>query len=181
MIVSIAVDILTVGHSTRSLADFVALLKAHGIETLADIRSVPKSRYNPQFNHDALAIELPRTGLRYVHLKELGGLRPARPDSPHTGVDADFRGYADYMQTEAFAAAVENLLALASNSRVALMCAEANPAHCHRRLLSDALTARGVTVRHVASPTNAPAHELTSTAHIEGTRVTYPPAQPNLL
>lgn len=181
VIVSIAVDIFTLGHSTRPLEDFVALLKAHGIETLADIRTVPKSRYNPQFNHDNLAIELPRTGIRYVHLKNLGGLRHARADSPNTGLEPDFRGYADYMQTEAFAAAVDALIQLASNRRIALMCAEADPAHCHRRLLSDALTARGVTVLHIASPTSAPAHKLTPFAQVEGTRVTYPPSQPNLL
>ena len=175
-------DIFTLGHSTRPLEDFVALLKAHGIETLADIRTVPKSRFNPQFNHDNLAIEMPRIGIRFIHLKGLGGLRHARPDSTNTGWEnPDFRGYADYMQTEAFAAAVEELIAMASSSRIALMCAEGNPAQCHRNLLADALVARGITVLHISSRKSARPHKLASFAHVEGTRVTYPPLQPNLL
>ncbi|MFZ2644361.1 MAG: DUF488 domain-containing protein [Verrucomicrobiia bacterium] len=174
-------DIFTIGHSTHPLEDFVALLKAHDIETIADVRTVPKSRYNPQFNQDNLARELPRAGIRYVHLKDLGGLRQARPDSTNTGMKQDFRGYADYMQTEAFDAALDGLIELGAQSRTAIMCAEGDPAHCHRNLAADALTARGVTVLHISSRKSLLPHKLTPFAHVEGTRVTYPGSQLNLL
>ena len=175
-------EIFAIGHSTKPLEDFVALLKAHGIETLADIRTVPKSRYNPQFNQDRLALELPRVGIRYVHLKNLGGLRHARPDSQNLGWEnPGFRGYADYMQTETCAAALNELIELGAQSRISLMCAEGNPARCHRNLLADALTVRGVTVLHISSRKSAHPHKLTPFALVEGTRVTYPGSQPNLL
>ncbi|MBI5684422.1 MAG: DUF488 domain-containing protein [Verrucomicrobia bacterium] len=175
-------EIFAIGHSTHPLEEFVALLKAHGIETLADVRTVPKSRHNPQFSQESLALELPRAGIRYVHLKSLGGLRHARPDSQNIGWEnLSFRGYADYMQTEAFAAALDELIALGAQSRTAIMCAEGNPARCHRSLVADALVARGVAALHISSRKSVHPHKLTPFARVEGTRVTYPGSQPNLL
>lgn len=175
-------EIFTIGHSTLPLEDFVALLKTHGIEIVADVRTVPKSRYNPQFNQDNLARELPHAGIRYVHLKDLGGLRKARSDSQNLGwKNPIFRGYADYMQTAAFDAALDELIKLGAQSRTAIMCAEGDPAHCHRNLAADALTARGVTVLHISNRKSLLPHKLTPFAHVEGTRVTYPGSQLNLL
>lgn len=172
--------IFTVGHSTRELGDFLALLRQHGITRLADIRTVPRSRHNPQFNADALAASLPAAGIAYVPLPSLGGLRHARKDSPNTGWrNASFRGYADYMQTPAFDAAVDALLALRDGARVAIMCAEAVPWRCHRALVADALLARGVPVAEILSARSCRMHAMTPFARVEGRRVSYPaPAPP---
>jgi uncharacterized protein (DUF488 family) len=168
--------IYAIGHSTRSLDDFVEMLQAHGVTLLADIRTVPKSRHNPQFSGESLERELPRHGIQYRHLKALGGLRHARQDSVNTGWEnASFRGYADYMQTAEFEAALGDLMELAGEQRVAIMCAEGNPFRCHRSLVADALTVRGVTVLHISSRKSAKEHQLTPFAHVEGTRITYPP------
>jgi uncharacterized protein (DUF488 family) len=167
--------IYAIGHSTRSLEDFVEILQAHGVTLLADIRTVPKSRHNPQFSLESLEQELPRHGIQYRHLKELGGLRKPREDSINTGWEnASFRGYADYMQTPEFETALGNLIELAGEQRVAIMCAEGNPFRCHRSLVADALTVRGVTVLHISSRKSAKEHRLTPFAHVEGTRITYP-------
>lgn len=164
---------LTIGHSNRPLADFVAMLQAHGVETLADVRTVPKSRFNPQFNRDALPDSLAAAGIRYVHLPALGGLRHPRKDSTNTGWRNDsFRGYADYMQTDDFARGLDELLALTGT--VAIMCAEAVPWRCHRSMIADALTARGIPVWHIMSEQKKNPHKLTSFARVDGTRVTYP-------
>lgn len=169
------VEVFTIGHSTHPIEEFLAILKAHAIETLVDIRTVPRSRHNPQFNRDSLPASLKASGIRYVHMAGLGGLRRPRKDSINTGWRNDsFRGYADYMQTDEFARQLDELIALAHNARVAIMCAESVPWRCHRSLVADALTARGVTVRHIMSATSAKPHVMTPFAHVEGERVTYP-------
>jgi uncharacterized protein (DUF488 family) len=170
--------ILTVGHSTRSLDDFIALLRAHGVEQIVDVRTVPRSRRNPQFNRETLPTALSDYGIAYTHLAGLGGLRHTHADSPtpNTGWrNLSFRGYADYMDTPAFAEALDELLALARERRVAIMCAEAVPWRCHRSLIGDALLVRGIPVEDILSPTRREQHRLTPFAHVEGTRITYPP------
>jgi uncharacterized protein (DUF488 family) len=167
--------ILTIGHSTRPIAEFLKFLRQHDVERLVDIRTIPRSRRNPQFNGDALAKSLAREGLECAHLKELGGLRRPRPDSVNTGWrNASFRGYADYMQTEEFEEGVRRLLLLSGEVRCALMCAEAVPWRCHRSLLADALVARGIGVEHILSGRRREAHHLTPFAKIANGRVVYP-------
>jgi uncharacterized protein (DUF488 family) len=167
--------ILTVGHSTRSIEEFIALLQAHGIKQLVDVRTIPRSRHVPQFNQDALAAKLKAAGIQYLHLKELGGLRHPRKDSINTGWrNASFRGYADYMGGTEFTGALERLLELAQAKRAAIMCAEAVPWRCHRSLIGDALLARGVQVEDIISATACRAHQLTPFARVRGTEITYP-------
>jgi uncharacterized protein (DUF488 family) len=167
--------IYTVGHSTRSAEELVELLRAHGIQTLVDIRTVPRSRTNPQFNRDTLPGTLAREDLRYVHLSRLGGLRRAREDSPNSAWrNASFRGYADYMLTEEFARGLEELRELTEDGPLALMCAEAVRWRCHRSLVADALYARGVVARHITSRTRAEPHKLTPFAVLHGRQVLYP-------
>ena len=167
--------ILTIGHSTRPLQTFVKLLKAHRVKRLVDVRTVPRSRHNPQFNKESLPESLAAAGIKYVHMPGLGGLRHARHDSVNTGWRNDsFRGYADYMQTPEFEANLENLLDLARRQRLAIMCAEAVPWRCHRSLIADALTVRGVQVEHISSVKRCSLHALTPSARIEGLHVTYP-------
>jgi len=169
--------VLTVGHSTRTLEELLGLLEAHGVAHLADIRTVPRSRHNPQFNRERLAMDLPRSGIGYTHVPALGGLRHARPDSPNGGWrNASFRGFADYMQTPEFEAGLAALREIATEARTVIMCAEAVPWRCHRSLVADALTVRGVHVEHIMSATRAEPHALTAFAVVRGTRVTYPPA-----
>jgi len=164
-----------IGHSTRTLDDFIALLEAHAIAMLVDIRTIPKSRHNPQFNSDSLQAGLESRGIAYVHMKELGGLRKPQKDSVNAGWrNASFRGYADYMQTRAFVSAVRRLMQLGRRQRVAIMCAEGNPLRCHRSLVADALTVRKVRVLHISGKTTAREHTLTRFAHVDGTRITYP-------
>jgi uncharacterized protein (DUF488 family) len=168
--------VLTVGHSTRPIDDFIALLLGHRVSRLVDVRTVPKSRHNPQFGSAALAASLQAAGIGYTHEGALGGLRKPRPDSPNAGWrNLSFRGYADYMQTPAFAAALERLIALAARERTAIMCAEAVPWRCHRSLVADALLARGLGACEIASPTRLAPHRLTPFAKVEGATVTYPP------
>jgi len=170
------VVVFTIGHSTRALEELVALLRAHAVETLVDVRTVPRSRHNPQFNRESLAESLPARGIAYVHLPALGGLRRARADSPNGAWrNASFRGYADYMQTMEFERGLEELLAIARRSPTAVMCAEAVPWRCHRSLIADALVARGIEVRHIAGERRAEPHRLTPFARVDGIRVTYPP------
>jgi uncharacterized protein (DUF488 family) len=167
--------VYTVGHSTRSSEDFLSLLQAFQIERLCDIRTVPKSRKNPQFAAAVLAQSLPLHGIEYIHLPALGGLRHARKDSTNMGWrNESFRGYADYMQTEVFAAAIEHLISLAAAGRVAIMCAEAVPWRCHRSLVGDALLVRGVEVCDIMSPGRATPHQLTPWARVSGTKISYP-------
>jgi uncharacterized protein (DUF488 family) len=167
--------IFTIGHSTRSLDDFLALLRAHGVVQLADIRTVPKSRRHPHFARDALERSLPAAGVAYRHFPALGGLRRPRRDSRNSAWRHEgFRGYADHMETPEFDAAVDDLMGWGSGAPTAVMCAEAMWWQCHRRLLADALAARGVEVRHIMSAASAPPHEITEFARIEGERVSYP-------
>jgi uncharacterized protein (DUF488 family) len=179
--VRVAGTVYTIGHSTRPLDEFLAILRAHSIERLVDVRTVPRSRRNPQFEQVSLMQSLPRAGIEYRHMKALGGLRKPRPDSANIGWrNASFRGYADYMQSEEFAAAIEELIALAAARRTAVMCAEVVPWRCHRSLIGDALGARGVPVLDILSAEKAKPHELTSFARVDGTRITYPAAQSKL-
>ncbi|MGH7221302.1 MAG: DUF488 family protein [Nitrospiraceae bacterium] len=165
--------IWTVGHSTRPIGEFTNLLRAHEICLLVDVRTVPRSRYNPQFNTDTLAQSLREAGLQYRHLPELGGLRKPKKDSLNDGWrNASFRGYADYMQTDKFQRALEELMAY--GMRTAIMCAEAVPWRCHRSLIADALVSRGWDIQHITSPEKATPHVLTSFAHFEKGRLTYP-------
>lgn len=169
--------ILTVGHSTRPIEEFVALLHDHGVSTLADIRTIPRSRRNPQYESSVLATALETAGIRYVHLPALGGLRRPRRDSPNAAWrNESFRGYADYMQTDTFAHTLDDVLDLAEDGRVALMCAEAVPWRCHRSLVADALTVRGVPVAHIVGAGIARPHQLSPAARIQDGRLTYPPA-----
>jgi 3-methyladenine DNA glycosylase/8-oxoguanine DNA glycosylase len=165
--------VFTIGHSTRSLDALMALLKEHGVRTLADVRTIPRSRHNPQFNAEALKRQ---RRLRYVHLPQLGGLRRAKADSPNAAWrNASFRGYADYMLTPEFASGLEQLRRV--EAPVAIMCAEAVPWRCHRSLIADALTARGIPVEHITGPHRASPHRLTAFARVDGTTVTYPRTQ----
>ena len=171
--------ILTVGHSTRPIDDFVELLRAHGVERVVDVRTIPRSRHNPQFNGDALAASLGQAGIAYTHLKSLGGLRHAPADSRNLGWrNASFRGFADYMATPEFEQGLARLLELAARKRCAIMCAEAVPWRCHRSLIADVLTARGVAVEHVMSPGKRGVHRLTPFARVRAKRVTYPASEP---
>lgn len=174
-----ALSILAIGHSTRSAAELVELLKAHGVRTLADVRTVPRSRTNPQFNADALPGRLAEAGIGHAHLARLGGLRKPRADSPNQGWrNASFRGYADHMRTDEFEHGLEELRALAQKGPVAVMCAEALRWRCHRSLLADALWGRGVVVRHIESRSRATAHAPTPFARFRGSQVSYPPLPP---
>jgi uncharacterized protein (DUF488 family) len=174
--------VFTVGHSTLPIERFIALLRAFGIERLVDIRTMPRSRHNPQFNNTALAGSLTAAHIEYVHLRALGGLRYARKDSPNTGWrNGGFRGYADYMQSEEFQEALGTLIQLSRQKRVAIMCAEAMPWHCHRSLVADALSVRDVPVVEILSESSYRTHKLTAFAQVEGTQITYPPEQATLL
>jgi len=165
----------TIGHSTRPVAELIALLEGHGVMRLLDVRAVPRSRHNPQFNSDALALSLSQRGIAYAHRPELGGLRRARRDSLNLGwKNEGFRGYADYMQTPEFGHALTELMADAEREPCAIMCAEASPWRCHRSLIADALTVRGMEVRHIMAPGKADLHKLTGFVHVEGTQLTYP-------
>jgi uncharacterized protein (DUF488 family) len=174
-------SVFTVGHSTLPIERFIALLEAYGIRRLADVRTVPRSRRNPQFNADALASSLRAQNIEYVPLPALGGLRHARKDSPNTGWRNDsFRGYADYMQTPAFPEGLDALIGMSRELRTAIMCAEAVPWRCHRSLVADALEVRGIPVVEILSERSARMHKLTPFARVDGTTITYPPEQPGL-
>jgi len=165
----------TIGHSTRPIEEFIELLQAHDIQLLGDVRTIPYSRRNPQFNTDALAESLVKAGLEYHHLPALGGRRKSQPDSVNRGWrTASFRGYADYMQTDEFWGGLEELMAYAKKRPTAILCAEAVPWRCHRQLIADALVARGWTVQHILSTAEAPPHQITPFARIENDTLTYP-------
>jgi uncharacterized protein (DUF488 family) len=173
--VTVDVIVFTIGHSTRPIEEFIGLLQAHGVTQLADVRTIPKSRRHPHFAQEALSVSLPAAGISYRHFPGLGGLRKAAPDSANGGWrHAGFRGYADYMQTPAFSAALADLLQWSRDAPTAVMCAEAVWWQCHRQLIADALVARGVAVRHITSPKAAAAHALTAFARVDGERVSYP-------
>jgi uncharacterized protein (DUF488 family) len=164
-----------VGHSTRPIAEFVAMLAAHGVTQLVDVRTVPRSRHNPQFNVETLPGQLSGARSGYAHAAGLGGFRHSTPESPNTGWrNLSFRGYADYMQTAEFAQELAGLIGLAQQERVALMCAEAVPWRCHRSLIADALLVRGVVACEIASATRLHVHRLTPFARVRGDQIHYP-------
>ncbi len=165
----------TIGHSTRSVQEFISLLLSHQIDLVVDVRTVPRSRRNPQFNRETLPQSLQEADIGYEHVAALGGFRRPSPHSSNAGWrNASFRGYADYMQTAAFGAAIENLAERAQQQRLAVMCAEAVPWRCHRSLIADALVTRGIRVEEIISATRTQTHAMTSFARVEGTTVTYP-------
>jgi uncharacterized protein (DUF488 family) len=167
--------VLTIGHSTRTLDEFIRLLQAHGVSRVVDVRTVPRSRHNPQFNKASLPRALKQAGLGYVHLPGLGGLRHAKGDSLNVGWrNASFRGFADYMQTPEFEESLEELIRFATEERVALMCAEAVPWRCHRSLIADALLVHRVRTEDIMSLTRRQVHSLTPFANVRGTSITYP-------
>ena len=168
--------VFTIGHSTRPLEEFIGILKAHGVARVADVRTVPRSRHNPQYNRESLPGNLQAAGLGYVHLPGLGGLRHPKAASPNRGWrNASFRGFADYMQTPEFAEALQKLMELAEKAPIVLMCAEAVPWRCHRSLIADALTVRDFQVEHLLGPGGSQPHRLTAFARVAGATVTYPP------
>lgn len=169
------ITIFTIGHSTRSIDKFITLLQAYNIQELVDVRTIPKSRHNPQFNEDDLKKALHKHHISYQHMSLLGGLRHTRKDSINTGWhNASFRGYADYMQTAPFADGIKQLITLAEHKTVAIMCAEAVPWRCHRSLIGDALLVRNIKVEDIYSATSAKEHMLTPWAVVDGTHITYP-------
>ncbi|MDG6933232.1 MAG: DUF488 domain-containing protein [Nitrososphaerota archaeon] len=175
-----AYPIYTIGHSTRSLDKFISILQAHSIMKLVDIRTVPRSRFNPQFNKERLAEELPNHGIEYLHMKELGGLRHPKRDSINNAWrNQSFRGFADYMQTDLFKDAVDRLVSYSKEKRVAMMCAEGSPFRCHRSLVADALTIRGIKVIHLSGFGSGSLHSLTRFAKTDGLEITYP--EPNMI
>lgn len=176
-------QVLTVGHSTRPIDEFIAMLAGHGVTVLIDVRTVPRSRHNPQFSGEALGKRLAAEHIGYDHAAGLGGFRRPVPDSPNTGWrNLSFRGYADYMQTAEFGQELIGLIELAQDECVALMCAEAVPWRCHRSLIADALIVHGVAACEIVSPTQLRTHKLTPFAHkfarAGGTWIDYPPEQP---
>jgi uncharacterized protein (DUF488 family) len=167
--------ILTIGHSTRTLDEFVGMLEAYGVIIVVDVRTVPRSRHNPQFNKETLPTSLKKYGIKYIHMPSIGGLRRPKHDSENLAWrNTSFRGYADYMQTKEFTDNLLKIVALARENRLALMCAEALPWRCHRSLISDALVVRHVKVKHIISATSLINHQLNEMAHVEGTKITYP-------
>jgi uncharacterized protein (DUF488 family) len=167
--------VLTIGHSTRTLEEFVQLLEIYGLTLVVDVRMVPRSRHNPQFNKETLPTSLKHYGVRYIHMPEIGGLRHPKHESVNTAwKNSGFRGYADYMQTQEFADSLLKIVALARENRLALMCAEALPWRCHRNLISDALVIRHLKVEHIIGKDSVINHELNSQAQVEGTKITYP-------
>lgn len=167
--------VLTIGHSNRTWKDFLEILRGHGVKRVIDIRSIPRSRHNPQFNRATLSKKLRAARIGYVYLRKLGGLRHARRDSPNMGWrNASFRGFADYMQTAEFEAGIDRLRILARQKRSAIMCAEAVPWRCHRSLVGDALTIRGIRVEDIMSVKRSQVHSLIPFARVQGHRITYP-------
>jgi uncharacterized protein (DUF488 family) len=171
----------TIGHSTRSSDDLIVLLREHGIDLLADIRRYPGSKRYPHFASEAMAHWLPENGIAYVHMPELGGRRKPLADSPNTAWrNEQFRAYADYMATDEFREAVDTLVARGHEQQVAIMCAEAVPWRCHRNLVADELTQRGIEVRHIIGRDAAKAHVMNAHARIEGDHLVYAAEQQTL-
>ncbi len=166
--------IFTIGHSTHGFAEFAKMLNAYDVDMVIDVRTIPGSRANPQFNAENLEKELKSQNILYKHMAGLGGLRKATKDSVNTyWKNASFRGFADYMQTNAFKESVDELIEIAKKKRVALMCAEAVPWRCHRSLIADALVARGIKVIHIFSPTYSSPHQLNKNAVVDGLSIMY--------
>ena len=170
---------MTIGHSTHALEEFIGLLQTHAATCIVDVRTVPRSRHNPQFNKDSLPQSLKEFGLGYVHMPGLGGLRHTKGDSPNLGWrNASFRGFADYMQTPEFVESLEELIRLAGQEQLVLMCAEAVPWRCHRSLIEDALLVRGIHCEDILGTARRTVHTLTPFAKVEGTTITYPAEAP---
>jgi len=171
--------IYTIGHSDHTAKEFLEILRAFGIKKLIDVRTIPRSRHNPQFNQARLKAYLTKAGITYLHIKDLGGLRHASKDSRNTAwTNLSFRGYADYMQTEEFQAGLAKLLKSTPKKATAIMCAEAVPWRCHRSLIGDALLVRGVAVQDIFSKSNSKPHTLTPWAKVRGRKITYPATDP---
>lgn len=167
--------IFTIGHSTRHIEEFISILQKYGIRQLVDIRTIPKSRRNPQYGEENLERSLAEAGIGYIQMKELGGLRPAVKNSENKGWNnQSFRNYADYMQSSDFKEAVEELKKISQESNSVMMCAEAVPWRCHRRLVGDALLIRGMDVIDIFDEKNSKPHLLTSFAKVKGANITYP-------
>jgi uncharacterized protein (DUF488 family) len=165
----------TVGHSIHPIEEFVSILQAHGVRLLVDVRTIPKSRRNPQFSRENLPGSLHTAGIEYRHLPGLGGLRHPRKDSINTGWrNVSFRGYADYMQTPEFGENLDHLIAIAAEVPTAIMCAEAVPWRCHRSLIADALAARDIQVLDILNAGKSQPHVMTPFAKLDGQQVTYP-------
>jgi uncharacterized protein (DUF488 family) len=167
--------VFTIGHSTRTVEEFLELLKAYAVTLLLDVRTVPHSRHNPQFNKENLPNTLKPQGVKYIHMPDIGGLRhPTRDSINLAWKNSSFRGYADFMQTKEFTDNLLKLIALAKENCLAIMCAEALPWRCHRNLISDALVVRHIRVEHIISKDSTINHQLNDTAHVEGVKITYP-------
>src|SRR5262245_7752883 len=175
-----AIRLLTIGHSTRTLDEFLALLRAHEVERVVDVRSLPRSRRMPHFSGPSLARSLAEVGIDYTHIPDLGGLRAPSTAPEHAGLPEAFRGYGAHMGTARFLAALDELVRLAGDQRVAFLCAEADPKNCHRSLIADALLARGLEVAHIVDSGPPRAHELTRAAVIRNGRLSYPRKQARL-
>jgi uncharacterized protein (DUF488 family) len=176
-----SLTIATIGHSTRPIDEFMAILNAHGIACLADVRTIPKSRHNPQFTGDRLAATLQEAGIQYLHCPDLGGLRTPSTASSNVGWNnAGFRGFADHMETATFERALEELVNTARRHPTAVMCAEALWWRCHRSLISDALMVRGIDVVHLMNQHTSEPHRLTPFARMVNGRLSYPAQEPSL-
>lgn len=168
-------EIFTIGHSTRSIEEFIEILIEYSIEEVVDIRTIPKSGYNPQFNEGNLSDSLKSSGIRYIRLEKLGGLRRAKNDSVNTGwKNSSFRGFADYMQTPEFESGLDELIKISEKNKTAIMCAEAVPWRCHRSLISDALAVRKIPIIHILGKGSFRRHEITSFAKIKSGKIIYP-------
>ena len=171
-----SLPVFTIGHSTRSLEEFVNILEKCNVRKIVDIRTVPRSRHNPQFNRETLPANLAISGIGYVHVPGLGGLRHTRVDSLNRGWrNASFRGFADYMQTQEFEDNLTTLIQLSEEEQIAIMCAESLPWRCHRSLIADALLVRGIEVKHIMNAAKSREHTLTPWIKVVGTDITYPP------
>ncbi len=169
--------VYTIGHSTRSLEELISILFGFGVDVVIDVRTIPRSRHNPQFNTEVFQESLKSAGIGYEHWRQLGGLRHPMKISPNGAWRNDsFRGFADYMLGEEFTKAIDALVSKASSMHCAILCAEAVPWRCHRSLIGDALMARGVKVEHIMGPRKTITHVITPWAVVEGLQITYPPA-----
>lgn len=167
--------IFTIGHGTKSIDEFIDLLKAYEVQRVVDVRTIPKSRHNPQFNKEALPKNLKKVHIGYIHIKGLGGLRHPKKNSVNMAWrNASFQGFADYMQTKEFIKNLERLIRLAKQKKIVIMCAESVPWRCHRSLIADALFVRGIQVKHIMSRKACNDHNLPPWAKVKDFQVTYP-------
>ena len=167
--------VFTIGHSTHIIDEFVDMLKAYDVKEVVDVRTIPKSGHNPQYNQKTLSERLSDDGIAYVHLSGLGGLRHTVKDSVNTGwSNPSFRGFADYMQTDEFERSLETLMEISKKWTTVIMCAEAVPWRCHRSLIADALLVRCMKVEDIISVRSSRPHDLTSWAKVHGKHITYP-------